>query len=350
MFNFACKGRAKKVLSAGLLVVMVIFVALSAAGCGSSSQTQQAADKTYTLSLANSLAIGTYQNTTLLPAFVKNVNEKTNGKVTINLYPGGQLFKQNEIVDALSRGVLEMGYSGFTHFTGFSLAMGFNNIPFLVPEIDSLTEHYDELFAIADQVLSSKDIKLLAIVPYSSSTIISKKPIEKPADTVGLRMRAPADSYYKAIQAWGGSPTSLSTDECYDALSKGALDCDITGWDSVRQRKLFEVTDYAVGPTNASFWSIVMSKKTWESLPQDIQQALMEAAKTASIEGIRDQKRIDQEAIEALKAEGMKVKVLTPAENEAWKQATQSAIDDYVAKCEANGQGDVAKKLMALYQ
>jgi len=141
----------------------------------------------------------------------------------------------------------------------------------------------------------------------------------------------------------------MTPDEAYDAMSKGALDGIMSGIDSAKSRNYFEVADYISGPTASSIWMLIINKAVWENLPQDIQQSIQEASNNMSTTGFSEQARIDQEAADFLKTQGMQVKQFTLEEVAIWKKASQPAYDQYIKTCTDAGQGELAQKILAMF-
>jgi TRAP-type C4-dicarboxylate transport system substrate-binding protein len=309
-----------------------------------------AAQNHITMRLSNGLALGTYQNTVLIPEFIKEVKEKSNGVLTIQNYPAGSLFDHIATADALHRGAVEMGFNSLNHFVGYRPVMAFNDYAFLVPDIASWKQNYDVTFSITSQILNKIGVKLLSFAPYSSTVIISKKPINVPDDCKGQRIRGISDPFFDCIKSWGGVPAAMSPSEAYDAMAKGSLDGIMSGWDSAKSRKFYEIAGYVSGPTAAPIWAYVMNLRTWERLPKDIQQIVQKAADDSSRIGIEYQDKYDTETIEFLKAHKMQVKVFTPEEIKIWKKATLPAYALYLKRCTEKGVGDVAKKILEIYQ
>ena len=301
------------------------------------------------LRLSNALAPGTFQNAQLLPAFAKEVKERTNGTVTVELYPGGQLYGHEETAEALQRGGVEMGLLSINHWVGFDPTFCWNDYPFLVYDLDYFMQREDKILPITEKSLQKINVKLLSFVPYSSTCIASKGLVQKPGDVKGLRIRGVSDPFFDAIKAWGGVPAAVSASEMYDAIAKGALDGVMTGWESVEKRKLVEVSQDVAGPTSASIWGIFINLRTWNKLPQDVKAVMDTAAKNTYKKGFQEQTKIDEGSIKFLKERGISVKVFTPEENTAWKKATKPAYDMYLKRCTDKGSGDTARVILELF-
>ena len=329
------------------LMALVFFVQIMFLfGCFSAL----AAEKPITLRLSNGLALGTYQNTVLIPDFINEIKDKTNGGVVIENYPASSLFGHIATADALHRGAVEMGFNSLNHFVGYSPVMAFNDYAFLVPDIESWKKNYDATFEITSQILNKIGVKLLSFVPYSSTAIISSKPINVPSDCKGLRIRGISDPFFDCIKSWGGVPAAMNPAEAYDAMAKGSLDGIMSGWDSVKSRKYYEIAGYVTGPTAAPIWGYMMNLNTWNKLPEDIQKIVQEAADNSSRKGMEGQDKYDEETITFLREKNMQIKVLTPEEVVVWKKATLPAYDVYLKRCSEKNAEDVAKRLLEIYQ
>jgi TRAP-type C4-dicarboxylate transport system substrate-binding protein len=302
------------------------------------------------LRLSNALAPGTFQNKELLPAFAKEIKEKTGGNVTVELYPGGQLYGHEETAEALQRGGVEMGLLSINHWVGFDPIFCWNDYPFLVYDLNYFMQRENKILPITEKSLEKINVKLLAFVPYSSTCIASKGLIQKPGDVKGSRIRGVSDPFFDAIKAWGGVPAAVSASEMYDAMAKGALDGVMTGWESVEKRKLYEVTKYVAGPTSASIWGIFINLRTWNKLPQDVKAVMDTAAKNAYKKGFQEQDKIDEGSIKFLKDRGINVKIFTLEENIAWKKATKPAYEMYLKRCADKGSGDTARTILEVFQ
>jgi TRAP-type C4-dicarboxylate transport system substrate-binding protein len=300
------------------------------------------------LRMSNGLAPTTFQNAVLLPEFAKAVEEKSKGRAIVELYPAKQLYGHIATAHAVHRGAIEMGFNSVNHYVGYSPLTAFNDYAFLVKDVDSW--HTDEIFPIISDIMAEFKVKLLSLVPYSDTTIVSTKLIRKPEDVKGLRIRGISDPFFDCIKSWGGVPAAMSPSEAYDALAKGALDGIMTGWESTKTRKFYDIADYIIGPTASPMFAIVMNMGVWNDLPEDIQKVVKEAADEASTKGINGQKGVDEEARAFLKTKMKSVIVFSPEDVPVWKKETLPAYDMYVQRCAEKGKGELAKKILKIYE
>jgi TRAP-type C4-dicarboxylate transport system substrate-binding protein len=221
--------------------------------------------------------------------WAKNVEEATKGRVKITLYPAESLFKGMEAWEAVTGGTTDIGWTIMGYFTGRFPLTSVMALPFLSlvsGKVDGkvrsggainsriLQELYDTL---PEMQAEWKEVKVMTMLCSDPSVLFTaKKPVRNMNDAKGLKLRE-AGSY--PLEMWkllGASPVTMGMPEAYDSLSKGVLDGMNTTWSAIATFKLYEVLKYwsDVG-TVASTQMTVMNLKTWNSLPPDIQQAIM---------------------------------------------------------------------------
>lgn len=341
------KNRIRAILKKGVFFFGLMALIGAIILTGPTSAFSQSSKK-ITLRLSNGLAPTTFQNAVLLPEFASEIKAKTDGRVIVELYPAKELYGHIETAHAVHRGAVDMGLNSINHFVGYNPVTAFNDYAFLVKDVNSW--HKDKIFPIMSDVFAEIDVKLLSLVPYSDTTIVSTKLIEKPDDVKGLRIRGISDPFFDCIKAWGGVPAAMSPSEAFDALAKGALDGIMTGWESTEKRKFYDVADYIIGPTASPMFAIIMNMGVWNRLPQDVQKIIQDAANKASDKGIAGQTGVDQKAREVLKKKMKSVKVFKPEDIPVWKKATLPAYDMYIQRCTKDGKGELAKKILQIYQ
>jgi len=324
-------------------VIVVLMAGLIFSGCA------KPAPEAITLRLCNGLAPTVFQNTEILPKFKAEVEGKTNGRVTVELYPGGELYGHIDGAEAVQLGAVDMSFSATDHWCGYNPVFGFTLYAFLIKDIPMFQEYEAQIIPIVDPLWEAVGVKRLAFVPYSSVCVATTTLVEWPEDCEGLRIRGMSDPFFHDIEAWGGVPAAMSPDEAYDACAKGALEGIMSSWQSVTARKWYDISDYVFGTVCCSMWGIFMNQEVWEGLPPDVQAVIAEAAKNAHDLSMSGQMAVDEAAREELRGHGMNVKVFTPEEAAIWKDESRSAYAKYVSVCTDAGQGDTAKTILALF-
>lgn len=221
--------------------------------------------------------------------WAKNMEEATKGRVKITLYPAESLFKGMEAWEAITGGTTDVGWTIMGYFAGRFPLSSVMSLPFMSlvsGKIDgkirsgaSLNSRIlQELYETLPEIQAEwKDVKVMMLLCSDPSALFTaKKPVRNMNDTKGLKLRE-AGSY--PMEMWkllGASPIAMAMPDVYESLSKGVLDGINTTWSAIATFKLYDSLRYwtDVGSI-ASTQMAVMNLKAWNSLPPDIQKAMM---------------------------------------------------------------------------
>ena len=265
--------------------------------------------------------------------YAKLVMEKTN-KVKIEVYPAAQLFSDKDMVRALSTGAVDMGVMATGAATGAIPALLFNDIPFTFKDRAHFHRLIDsEVGEILKQEFEKKGYHFVYWMDFGAFGFASKMPLKTLEDFKGKRIRGPGEMMVEGIRALGASPTFLGSGEVYMALQRNTIDGAISGWTTFFERKYYETTKYL---TDAEYvigtMGILMNKKVWEGLPEDVQTIMMAAAKEAQAWGRKECEKMDHEDLEQLKKKGMQYYYVPEKERDRWKAATTKVCTELFMK------------------
>ncbi len=123
---------------------------------------------------------------------------------------------------------------------------------------------------------------------YPNNYIFSKKPLDSLADFKGMKTRTHSVVLGDLLSGLGANGQFLAFSEVYTALERGVMDAAITVLDAGYGQKWYEVTDYMTGPivAVAQTW-VTMNKDTFNGLPSDLQQLLLEEGKWREKENLK---------------------------------------------------------------
>jgi C4-dicarboxylate-binding protein DctP len=234
--------------------------------------------------------------------------ERTKGRVRVEIYPNSSLYKDKEELEALQLGAVQMlapsvskfGPLGIKEFEAFDL-------PYIFPSVAALRRVSEgpigkELF----KKLEPKGLLGLAYWDNGFSIITSNKPIRKLEDFKGLKMRIQSSKVLEATyRHLGALPQVMAFSEVYQALQTGVVDgVENTPSNSYTQ-KFYEVQKYLTVSYHTYIgYAVVVNKKFWEGLPADIRSALESAMKDATTYCNEIAEKENQEALAKMKASG----------------------------------------------
>jgi C4-dicarboxylate-binding protein DctP len=258
--------------------------------------------------------------------FKKLAEERTKGRVKIEVHPNSQLYKDGEEMEALQLGsvqilapsVAKFGPLGVREFEVFDLPYIFDSFADLHKVTDG------SVGKLLFQKLESKGIIGLAYWDNGFKDFSANKPLKLPTDAKGLKMRIQSSKVLDSeIRALGGIPQVMAFSEVYQALQTGVVDGTENPPSNFYTQKMNEVQKYLTMTDHGVIeYAVIVNKKFWDGLPADIRTILDGAMKDATKYANDIAKEENDKALAAVKATGKtEVVVLTPESKAAWKKA-----------------------------
>src|ERR1700688_4533151 len=258
--------------------------------------------------------------------FKKLAEERTKGRVKVEVYANSTLYKDNEEVDALQLGAVQMLAPSLAKFGPLGVR------EFEVFDLPYLFEDYDDLHKVTRgpigaalmKKLDAKGIVGLAYWENGFMDMSANKPLRKPEDFRGLKMRIQSSKVLDAqMRALGASPQVMAFSEVYQALQTGVVDGTENPPSNFYTQKMNEVQKYLTMTDHGVIeYAVIANKKFWDGLPADIRTTLEGAMKDASKYANEIAKEENDKALAAVKATGRtEILVLTPDARAAWKKA-----------------------------
>jgi C4-dicarboxylate-binding protein DctP len=258
--------------------------------------------------------------------FKKLAEERTKGRVKVEVYPNSQLYKDGEEMEALQLGSVQMlapsvakfGPLGVREFEVFDLPYIFDNFA----ELHKVTE--GAVGKMLFDKLSAKGITGLAYWDNGFKDFSANKSLKVPGDVKGQKMRIQSSNVLEAeIRALGGIPQKMAFSEVYQALQTGVVDGTENPPSNFYTQKMFEVQKYLTMTDHGVIeYAVIVNKKFWDALPPDVRTTLEGAMKDATKYANDIAKKENDDALEAVKKSGKtQVITLSPEEKAAWKKA-----------------------------
>jgi len=327
-----------------LLLVIIMVATMILAGCGqkdstaapSTTGTDTGNKDQYLIRVAHVLQADHQTNVTLEQVFKKEVEEKSGGRIKVEIYPNGQLGGDRQTIESLTLGTLEMAVPGGTVLSGFVEDFMVFDLPFLFKTKEDAFKAFDgEVGDKLNEKLEEKGIVNLGFGENGYRHITNNtKPITTPADLKGMKIRTMENPIHMAaFKAFGANPTPISFNELFAALQQKTVDAQENPIAIISSAKLYEVQKYLslTGHvyTNCPY---LISKSFLESLPEDLQKVVKDAAKDTIVAQRKALGEQEAKTLEDLKSKGVVVNELTAEQKQEFVDAAQSVYDDYVAK------------------
>ena len=281
-----------------------------------------------------------------LALFEKEVEERTEGAIDVEIYDSAQLYKDKEVPAAVGSGSIEAGVASLTRYVGDVPAVDVFYMPFLLnseEKVRAAVAKGSPIRSALEEAIAETGGQILYWQAYGGAVLLSNGgPIKTPADLVGKKVRVFGKTLGDFVTAAGGAPTLISGSEQYLAYQRGTVDVGMTGVSGVKSRKLWEVMDTITVTNHADIeFVVVVNSKWWNGLSEELRGQIEAAAKVAEDTVRDDMAGIEAAAYESAKEAGMTVYTPTDAEIEAWKAASQPVYDSFVS-----GSGELGAKVL----
>jgi C4-dicarboxylate-binding protein DctP len=246
--------------------------------------------------------------------FKQLAEERTKGRVKVEVYPNSSLFKDGEEMEALQLGSVQMLAPSVAKFGPLGAR------EFEVFDLPYMFDSFDELHKVTEgpvgkalfQKLDGKGIVGLAFWDNGFKEFSANKPLKVPADYKGLKMRIQSSKVLgDEIKALGAIPQVMAFSEVYQALQTGVVDGTENPPSNFYTQKMHEVQKYlAMTDHGVIEYAVIANKKFWDGLPADVRTTLEGAMKDATKYANEIAKKENDDALEAVKKSG-KTQIIT---------------------------------------
>lgn len=286
-----------------LSYTIIIFCTLFVLSCGRKSDVT-------VLRLAHGLD-PTHPVHIAMEYMAKRLDELSNGKMRIDIYPSQQLGTERENVEMLQIGSLAMTKISTSIMEGFSPKYALFSLPYVFKNQEQMFEVLGGKIG-KDILLSGEKFLLRGLCYYdagSRSFYTVNKPIYEPDDLIGLKIRTQeSPTSVKLVNTLGGSATPISWGELYTALQQGVIDGAENNPPSFYLSKHYEVSKYYTIDEHTSVPDVLLiSTKIWNKLNKQEQKWLQQAANESAVYERKIWKEATDNALEEVQKAGVKI-------------------------------------------
>ncbi len=269
------------------LIVCLSLLMLSLTGCGGKDNAAKKEKKTI-MRIATSTANNpTHPGIQFLQKFKEELEKRSDGKVQVRIFYGGQLGKNaNDVLGGLKHGSFEMATWALGNFGEYTDAFNPLDIPYLLLNQDVVYRFVDGPVGnmMKEQLLKDTGLKLMAYTPLGFRHITnSKRPVQTPEDLKGLKIRTMTSPLQMAgIRQLGASPAPLAYSEVFTGLQQGVIDGQENPVLNIVEAKFYEVQKYmTLTNHNFTFTSLLINQKFFDGLDKNIQKDILDSVTAA---------------------------------------------------------------------
>jgi C4-dicarboxylate-binding protein DctP len=282
--------------------------------------------------------------------FKEEVERRSKNAITIEIFDKAQLYRDEQVVGAVSSGAVDIGTTATQQFAYGAPAVAVIDLPFLFNFrvlIDTAASPGSEIRILIDEaILARLGVRVLWWQPLGDTVFYSKgRDVTDPERLKEQRVAVPSKSLEGLIMRCGGLPTSLSVQRFQDAIGGGTLDMAMASFAAFQTLNLSEVTDTITYTAHAPIeFLLVINEKTWQSLPPGHRAIMAEAATDVEREVREQLSKLEAEIRRVASDKGIKIQRLTPDQVAEWRACSADMVADYMDK-----NGELARRLMAAY-
>jgi len=285
-----------------LITASFILLTLIISGCGLQSDVK-------VLKLGHSLD-QKHSVHIAMEAMGERVEELSDGKLRVDIYPGGILGSERESLELLQLGSLDITKVSAAALEGFVEEYKVFGLPYIFKNKEHSFSVMDG--PIGQEILSKGDqywLTGLCFYDAGARSFYSSIPIKSPEDLAGLKIRVMQSiTSFAMVRAMGGSPTPISWGELYTALQGGVVDGAENNPPSFYTSKHYEVCKhYSINEHTSVPDVLLIGIETWSRLNAQEKEWLMEAVKESSEAQRKLWVASEKESLEKVKAEGVKI-------------------------------------------
>ncbi|MAM14010.1 MAG: hypothetical protein CML23_26850 [Rhizobiaceae bacterium] len=262
-----------------------------------------------------------------LTEFETAVEERSGGRIDVEIFFAGQLGKMETYPQLVRMGAVQAGISTDAQVSPYFEDINVLSTPYIFGSTDIAFSVFDDGFGewLNDRMAEESNMRVIAWMQNGFRNFTANTPLNSAADLKGLKIRVqPSEIYMQMVQSLGASPTPIPFSDLYTSLQTGVVDGQENPYVAIRTAKLEEVQKYIIEDKHTYGVLVLVANEDWlESLPEDLRQIVREEA--LAMAKRERQRAIDSDVADRayLESKGMTVKELTTAELQAFKDLTQ---------------------------
>ena len=314
--------------SRALAGTAAVALSIAVAGCGGARSGDGGEDGNYTIKFSH-VVTGDTPKGKAAEEFKKIIEETTDGRITVEIYPNSELYGDEDELQALQSNSVQMLAPSSAKFTTLAPELQVLDLPFLFDTVEDIPKIVAPDTAVGkaiyeNETLAENDTKVLGLWDNGLKSLSSNSPMHEPSDIEGLSFRIqPSDLLLSQFEAWGANATPMAFDEVYSALQQKVVDGQENPYSNIESQKMHTVQKHITELNHGYIgYVLVINNEFFESLPDDLQTAVQEAADEASTYNREVAVQVNADAKKTIEEAGTTtIYTPTPEERQAFKDA-----------------------------
>ena len=260
--------------------------------------------------------------------FKRLVEQRSEGRVRVELYPNGELGNEQQLLAALKSNRIQMAAPSLSKIAGVNRQLQLFDLPFLFRDLDHLHRVIDG--KIGQTLLagaSRKGLVALAFWDNGFKQLTANRPLIVPQDAAGLRMRIEGSEVQKAqFVALNATTKVIPFPRLYDALRDRKVDGQENTLSNIDSQKLDLVqSDLTISNHGYLEYLVLSNEQFWQQTPEELRVIIKGAIKDAAEYNREMAQKVNEQALQHLISMGrIRIHRLSPPQRSAWQQQLNS--------------------------
>jgi len=266
-----------------------------------------------------------------LADFAERLGAATGGRVAVEIFPANQLGNEREAIEGVQLGTVDMAVPANAVFTNFVPDLIALDMPFLFDDQEHLERALNgPLVDAINEAAAERGFRVLGLYTAGVRHIMTRdRVIESLADLAGLSIRTMQNpAHVAAFNAMGANATPLAYGELYGAIQAGVVDGAEAANTNYEAQKFYEVApNWAMVAWTVLISPLIMSEAKFQSMPADIQEALMAAGRESAVVERAAYAASDAEKLAMIEAQGV---TITRPDATEFREAVASVLEQFI--------------------
>jgi len=278
--------------------------------------------------------------------FKRRIEEKSKGEIAVSVYPYGTLGTSDQVTELLGMGAVQFAMASPGH------------LGTLIPEVQVFLLHFvlsddpaaneaalndTALRAELNVLYGEKGLRLLSVFSEGWMVWTAQKPLRRPADFAGVKLRVMTSPLLlAAYEAYGASPTPLPYGEVYSALQLNMIDGQVNPVFAIQEMSFYEVCDWMISPRHAPFVATAAANQEfYEALSPERRLLVDETIEELRPFIVEEQQRYNEERMDIIRARKPELNIieaLTEEERAEFRDASLGVRDQFIASTGPRGE------------
>ncbi len=258
--------------------------------------------------------------------FKEYVEDFSEGKIEVRVYPAEQLGKERELIRSIQLGIVDMTTTGES-MQNWAPITAFCAIPYLIRDSEHLKKVVEGPIGkqISEGMIQEIGLRPIAYFERGARNLTSNRPITNPEDLKGIILRVPnVPIFVKTWDALGAKPTPMTFSEVFTGLQQGTIEAQENPFALINSAGLYEVQKYLNLTEHVIGWVyVVLGEKKFQSLPKDLQEVVLKAGRLTQDYHQQLFKAEEKHLLEELIQKGM---IVQKVSKEAFREKAAIAV------------------------